>query len=643
VGMMCDFFNNFNKKEMLMKNLFSFRILLSFFITAVSVNILYAQSYLYTPLNIQSAYQKQTRSSNGMPGKNYWQNAADYKIKAEIDFPTRLLSGVEEIKYFNNSPDTLRSITIRLYQDLYQFGAARNFQISKEALSDGVEIKSLKINGTEINPADGDKVKRGNTLMVIDLSQPLLPSSTIVVETEWSFTIPKGSSIRMGTYDSTTFFVAYWYPQIAVYDDVDGWDRISYNGEQEFYNDINNFEVEITLPNSFGVWATGVLQNPADVLMTNYLSLYKEALISSKVVNIITKDDLQKTVYSNSSEKNVWKFLAPNVPDFAFGTSDHYLWDAVTLKLENKPEPIYVAAAYNPNSADFNKVAAIAKKSIEYFSTDLPGINYPYPSMTVFNGGGGMEFPMIVNNGSSSTEAGTVHLTSHEILHTYFPFYMGINEKKYAWMDEGWAVMLPFKFQSKEAEGYDPFARYVNAYENIAGSELEMPMMTPSILLRGAAYRTASYNRPAMAYQILLETLGEDIFKKALKEYITRWNGKHPLPYDFFNTFNEVTQEKLSWYWQPWFFEKGYPDLAIKKIENGDGVVRVLIEKVGNIPVPIHLIIQTGEGSEISVDRSAAIWKDGAKEVWIEHELIAPPKQITLGSKYIPDVNRTNN
>ena len=627
---------------MLMKNSFLFRIKLSFIIAAVSVNVFYAQTGLYAPLNIQKAYQKETRSFDGKPGKNYWQNSSDYKIKAEIEPTSRLLTGSEEIKYFNNSPDTLRRLVIRLYQDFYQYGAARNFSLSKDALSDGVEIKSIFIDDEEINVNDNNKAQRGNTLLFVELSKPLNPSTPAVLKIDWSFTIPMGSTVRMGAYDSTTFFVAYWYPQVAVYDDIDGWDRISYNGEHEFYNDINNFEVEITLPNSFGVWATGVLQNPADVLMTNYLSLYKEALNSSEVVNIITKDDLQKTVYSNSSEKNVWKFLAPNVPDFAFGTSDHYLWDAVTLNLDTKSKPIYIAAAYNQNSADFNKVTAIAKKSIEYFSTDLPGVNYPYPSMTVFNGGGGMEFPMIVNNGSSSTEAGTVHLTSHEILHTYFPFYMGINEKKYAWMDEGWAVMLPLKFQSKEAEGYDPFARYVNAFENIAGSELEMPMMIPSILLRGAAYRTASYNRPAMAYQILLETLGEDIFKKALKEYISRWNGKHPLPYDFFNTFNEVTQENLSWYWQPWFFEKGYPDLAIKKIENGEGVVRILVEKVGNIPVPIHLTIKTGEGSEISVDRSALVWKDGSNEVWIEHELIAPPKQITLGSKYIPDVNKDN-
>jgi len=196
-------------------------------------------------------------------------------------------------------------------------------------------------------------------------------------------------------------------------------------------------------------------------------------------------------------------------------------------------------------------------------------------------------------------------------------FSFGSDRRKFLGIDIGGTVLKIIELENKEGKLY---------LSNYAWMEI------PKI-----------YSRSEKKTETLFEIVYPEYIKKALKEYITRWNGKHPLPYDFFNTFNEVTQENLSWYWQPWFFEKGYPDLAIKKIENGDGVVRVLIEKVGNIPVPIHLTIQTGEGSEISVDRSAAIWKDGAKEVWIEHELIAPPKQITLGSKYIPDVNRTNN
>ncbi|MBZ0200548.1 MAG: M1 family metallopeptidase, partial [Ignavibacteriaceae bacterium] len=554
---------------------------------------------------------------------------------------TRLLSGNEDVIYFNNSPYTLKKIVIRLYQDFYKYGAARNFEINKETVSDGINLTQLKFNDENIDLTNSSATNRGNALLIVRLSKPLLPSTSINISADWSFVIPKGSNVRMGTYDSSTFFIAYWYPQVAVYDDIDGWDVIGYNGEQEFYNDFNNFDVELTVPVSMGIWATGLLQNPESVLQPEYLKRLRQAKASDEVVNIITKEDLQKTVYINSSDKNVWKFKAEHVPDFAFGTSDHYLWDASTLKLDDKN--VLISAVYIESSEDFYKVAGIARSAIEYFSTDLPGVPYPYPSMTVFNGAGGMEFPMIVNNGSASTENGTVHLTSHEICHTYFPFYMGVNEKKYAWMDEGWAVMIPFKFQATNAVGYDPYARYVKAYESISGAELEMPMITPSILLRSTAYRAASYNRPSIAYQILLETLGEEVFKTALKEYIQNWNGKHPVPFDFFNSFNKSTAQDLNWFWKPWFFEKGYPDLAIKKIDNGEGVVRVLVEKVGNIPVPVYLNIKTGEGEEITVKRSASIWKDGASEVWVEHELPAPPQQITIGSKYVPDVNNENN
>ena len=230
----------------------------------------------------------------------------------------------------------------------------------------------------------------------------------------------------------------------------------------------------------------------------------------------------------------------------------------------------------------------IAKEALEYFSTDLPGVPYPYPSFTVFNGGGGMEYPMIINDESNTTEAGTVGLTSHEAAHTYFPFYMGINEKKYAWMDEGLAVMLPIKFQS-QVEGNDPLGRNAGYYAVFAGKELEMPLMIPSILLRSPSYRVASYSKPGVAYHYLQDFLGRDTFRKALQEYIYRWNGKHPIPYDFFNSFDDYLGKDLSWYWKPWFFEFGVPDLAIKSYDKKNNLLEMEIEKVGNIPIPIKI------------------------------------------------------
>ena len=258
---------------------------------------------------------------------------------------------------------------------------------------------------------------------------------------------------------------------------------------------------------------------------------------------------------------------------------------------------VFVDAAYKIESEDFYDVADISKKSIQYFSFEMPGVSFPYPCLTAFNGSGGMEFPMMINDGSASTLAGTVGVTSHEIAHTYFPFYMGINERKYAFMDEGWAVMLPFTFQERMVEDNYPRRRNVGGYQRFAGNETEMPPMIPSILLKGNSYRMAAYSRPGLAYDYLREVLGDELFTKALQEFIKRWNGKHPLPYDMYNTFNEVTGQDLNWYWHAWFFEHGYPDLAIDRVEQQEEKIQVFISKVGSIPIPIKLKIVFEDGT----------------------------------------------
>jgi hypothetical protein len=253
-----------------------------------------------------------------------------------------------------------------------------------------------------------------------------------------------------------------------------------------------------------------------------------------------------------------------------------------------------------------------------------------------------MEFPMIINDGSTSSFASALSLTAHETSHTYFPFYMGINEKKYAWMDEGLAVMLPMKFQSSVEEN-DPLGRNAISFSYYTGTEMEIPPIVPSILLRGTSYRTASYTRPALAYYFLADFLGRDRFREALQEYIKRWNGRHPIPYDFFNSFENYLNENLSWYWKPWFFEFGVPDLGIKEVKRDSKKVKVLIEKIGNIPIPIELNIIENNQKEDKIYKPADIWENGLKEVWIEYEMKEKPLEIRLGSKDIPDVDQSNN
>lgn len=589
------------------------------------------------------AYEKGTRSFDGKPGENYWQNSSDYKIKVQIDPKTRTLTGSETIVYYNNSPDTLKEIVIRLYPNISKPSSKRDFNIPDNALTGGVKISSFSLNNTKLDVEDKNIFSLSGTNLRVKLKDKINPKSKTSIEINWSFEIPNTNFARMGTYDSTSFFVAYWYPQMAVYDDIDGWDYNEYTGYTEMYNDFSNFDVEITVPNGFHIWSTGVWQNPDEILSNEFLKKYEQAKNSDEVVRVFTTDDLtNKNRYKSNGDFHTFKFKADYVPDFAFGMSDQYLWDAVSyLTPDNKR--VYIAAAYKESSKDFVDVAYYAKESIKYFSEELPAIPFPYPSCTVWNGSGGMEYPMIVNNGSSQTKEGTVGVTSHEIAHQYMPFYMGINERKYAFMDEGWAVMLPFDFQERMTEGAMPRERNVIGFEFVAGYDLEMPLLVPSNLLSGYSYRVSAYSRPGLAYDFLRDFLGKEKFLKALHLYMERWNGKHPIPWDFYFSINQAVGEDLIWFWNPWFFDFGYPDLTIKSYELKDGNIKVKVERKGIIPVPIKINLMKDDEMIKEVYYTADVWKTGNSTFEITVENVKEINKIVLGSPKIPDSNKDDN
>ncbi|MFW5761607.1 MAG: M1 family metallopeptidase [Cyclobacteriaceae bacterium] len=580
---------------------------------------------------------------NGRPGENYWQNSAKYEIEVNLMPDQHKIIGSANITYFNNSPDTLAFVPLRLYPNLYKKGVARDFAVDTADLHDGVQITNLSAEGKKVTS------REAGTNLIVNLDQPLLPDSKIQLKIDWSFTLPSISTIRHGVYGENEFFVAYWYPQVAVYDDIDGWDLYNYSGSQEFYNDFADFDVKITVPENFLVWATGTLQNPEKVLRKGILKKYKLAQSSNQIIHVIDKDDYQQMPVTVKKDMLVYHYKAENVTDFAFGCSDHYLWDASTLTLDNG-QKVLISAAYNENSADFYDVAQIARSTIEYLSTDLPGIPYPYPQMTVFNGGGGMEFPMMCNDESTSTWKSTVSLTGHEIAHTYFPFYMGINEKKYAWMDEGWARKLPSGIQNSLAPEFDPLAVTTETYESVAGKELEVPIINPTIAISGIhvyrpTMRNNAYYKSGTAYHMLHLYLGDHLFKEALREFMDRWNGKHPLPYDFFFTFNQVAAQDLSWFWKPWFYETVYPDLGIQNVEKQDNNYKVTIERIGSLPVPVKITFVFADNTKEIVERKMDVWKNGEKTIEVlksfdSDQLVT---QIILGDDHIPDVNQENN
>jgi hypothetical protein len=617
-------------------------------ILIISSTNLLCQHKLFVPRNILASYEKGTRSSDGNPGAEYWQNTSDYKIRVDIDPSTYLINGSEEITYHNNSPDSLNRIVLRLYPNIYKKGSARNYTINPAAVDDGVNVSKISIDGRSINLENRSIYRVTSTVAVIYLPEKILPKSAINLSIEWSFKISDKAQLRVGVYDSTTAFVGYWYPQISVYDDIDGWDYYNYDGQVEFYNDFSNFEVSIKIPNNFGVWATGGLQNPESVLQKNFLEKYFNARQSDSVIKIITSDDLTSNkIYNNEDAKNTWIFKANNVTDFAFAYSDHYLWDGVKSEIKNiNDENIFIQAVYPTESPDFNNVAEVSKNLVNYFSTVMPGINYPCPSLVAFNNGksgGGMEFPMMINDGSPDNMESTIGLTAHEMAHQYFPFFVGTNEKKYAFMDEAWAVLLPFKYMEEYAGINSRLISTVGNYEYLAGTEDDIPPMVTSLSLTYTSYRNSAYNRSSISYEILRDMLGDEIFLKSLQIFINRWKGKHPTPYDYFFTFNNVTGQDLSWFWEPWYFDYGYPDLAIDEVQNENGRIKISIRNIGTIPTPVKLkIIYENETSE-DIYYSAGVWKDKNEIFIVEVEQTAILKEIQLGDIIIPDSNRDNN
>jgi len=596
----------------------------------------------YIPRNILTAYDKGTRSFDGKPGPNYWQNSSDYNINAEFDPAKKLLTGIERIVYHNNSQDTLDRIVIRLYQNLNKKTVPRNFELNPAMITDGMTIEKLMINGEKEDLNDIKKFETSGTLFFIHIQdKPLLPHSNITMEFEWKFTFPDWQNIRMGMYDSTSFLIGYWYPQVSVYDDIDGWDVIPYTGLQEFYNDFSNYNVELTVPNDFAVWGTGILQNPENIFTPDYLQKYKSAFISDNIIHIISKDDLDKKIFNDDKPVNTWKFKAENVTDVVYGTSNHYLWDAISLQVESDRR-VYIAAVYKKESEDFYQVDTIAKQCIQYFSTEMPAVSFPFPSFTVFNGSGGMEFPMLINDGSTKNFTSAVSLTSHENAHQYFPFYMGTNETKYAWMDEGWAVFLPTDLELKLINDRKRIEREAETFSQIAGTENDIPLLVSTDNMTYMSYRLASYTRPGLSYLFLRDALGNEKFKDALHYYMENWHGKHPGPFDFFFSFNTALGKDLSWFWKPWYLTRDYADLGIKDVKVTNGKYSVEIVKEGKIPVPINLTFQYSDGTMDSVYKPTSVWENN-DSLTIEFTPSKTVSKLELGAPDIPDSNPKNN
>jgi hypothetical protein len=597
----------------------------------------FAQTSLPIPKNIKATYDKGTRSTDGKPGKNYWQNAANYDLKINFNPATRVLNGSEEIDYTNNSPDTLRSIVFKLYPNLYKKGSARDVTIKEEDVSDGVKISSFSIDNKKI---DSNRIRISGTNMIVR-GRHVLPKQTVHFSISWSYILNKASDIRTGEIDPGADFVAYFFPRIAVYDDIDGWNTYPYNGSQEFYNDFCHFKASITVPNSQVVWATGNLLNAKDVLSEKIYNRLQQAEKSDDIITVIDSTDIADAA-NHTSATNTWQFEADDVTDFAFACSDHYMWHATSLVVDKSTgRRTRVDAAFNPKHKDYFDVINHARKTVEVMSYEFPKWPYPYPHETVFDGLDQMEYPMMVNDNPLEDHAEEIELTDHEIFHTMFPFYMGINETKYAWMDEGWATIGEWIISPIiDSTIIDEYG--VGAVEQMAGDETDLPIITLSTEI-DQAYFTNSYPKPAMGYLFVKDMLGDEKFYKGLYYYFVQWHGKHPMPLDFFNCMNTGSGENLDWFWKKWFYDNGIPDLRIQKVSEKGNQKQIIIESIGSKPIPVDLTITFADGSTKKIHRSIAVWKAGNKTITIQFTGTKKIDKVMLGSAHVPDADKKDN
>ncbi len=620
----------------------------TFWVAMITLSLpltLLGQSRQLIPIEVQNAFKNETRSMNGQPGPKYWENHANYQIRATLLADQSRLKGSENVTYFNNSPDTLRTLVIRLFQDIYKKGGIRASGISPKDLTNGVRIFSLKINGQEIKAPSGRMSYYYGVDRMIRLPKPLAPGDSLTMETSWEFHIPDISHNRMGEFGKGRFFVAYWYPQVDVYDDISGWDMVNFNGITEFYNDFNNYDVTITTPAGYAVWATGHLNNPREIYAKPVLKRLKEVAKSDKIISVISQKDWKEHKVLKTNRSNTWKFTAHYVTDFSFAATLKYNWDASSVLVDTAAgRRVRVDAIYPDSSRSFNQAALYARESIKFLSYNLPGYPYPFEHMTSFDNGtlgGGMETPMMANDGDPSDSVRTAEVVFHEISHSYFPFFMGTNEQKYAWMDEGWATFFTGAFINEYFPKNTYAQRYAMTFSRTSGRQTELPMMIPSNNFDNWSYYSIqAYVRPYLAYKYLQNAMGDKAFKHAMLTYIKTWHGKHPIPFDFFNVFQHDYGKSLMWLIKPWFFGPGYADQGLAKVTQSNQIV---VANVGGLPMPVHLKVEYTDGSVENITKPVSIWEDDTQRVIIQADQSKKIKDVVLGDNKIPDVNESNN
>ena len=641
-----------------MKKIFAGILFFTFTITGFSQESKYDHREAFNP-QFYPYPGNDFRSASGEPGPKYWQNRSDYKINVTLDTTTHKVSGDVEISYTNNSPDNLKFLWLQLDQNIYRKdsrGSATTTEAggrwANQKFTDGYIIKSVNLEsaGKLLKP----EYTITDTRMQVWLNEALKASGNkIKLKIAFEFEIPVRGTDRMGqqkTKNGIIYEVAQWFPRMCVYDDIQGWNTMPYLGAGEFYLEFGDFDFNITAPADMIVVASGELLNNQECMTAEQLKRWNEAKNSDKTVLLRSENEVTDKSSRPAKSNLTWKFKINNARDIAWAASRAFVWDAAKINLPSgkKSMAVSVYPVESIKKNGWQRSTEFTKASIEHYSKMW--FEYPYPAATNVAGTvGGMEYPGIVFCSYRAAGADLWGVTDHEFGHTWFPMIVGSNERKYAWMDEGFNTFInglsTDEFNDGEFSGQSYFGADITNY--VFSDQMDGLYNTPEVIQQ-ANLGIAAYEKPSIMLHALRDIiLGKDRFNKAFREYVRRWAFKHPTPWDFFHTMENVSGEDLGWFWRAWVLntwklDQGVKDVKYVRNDPTNGVT-ISIENLEKMPMPVIVLVKEENGKEHTLNLPVEVWQRGSKWTFGVNTSSKVVDVILDPDKLLPDINRNNN
>jgi hypothetical protein len=559
------------------------------------------------PNAIRRAHAAGTRDSSGRPGRNYWQLRTDYTINVRVDTATSRLFGRGTIVVTNNSADTLRALRLRLDPNLFRPRMPSAAPWTPAEVTDGMVLSKVTVDGAELPTAApagaGGRGGRGGapggppmlaatglqtTNAGITLANPVAPRGKVTLDIEWNHKLPggPGSGHRMTQrWGDTLYQPTQWFPRVAKYDDLFGWDTELYLGPSEFNNNFGRFDVRIDAPAGWLVSATGVLQNPQEVLTPTARERLARVLTTDDVVTVVGDDEVGpgRATATGTNGRLVWHYVADTVNDFAWATAKKFTWQATRANIPTKGY-VPVHQFFQPGNANaFRDALQISRHALEFYSKLW--FPYAFPQLTLQDGpSAGMEYPMVINSNRGAAD--------HEAAHMWWPMVVGNNETRWGWMDEGFNQYMNI-LSDADAAGRAPVLDGLGqSYGRRQGDDNEAALIWNANYGGPSGYSFQTYSKTPLMLAMLGGIFGDEAVQRAHREFAMAWMFKHPTPWDWMFSMERALGADLGWFWNTWIFANEGTHHALEDVRTADGRTALRVRHHGQMPAPIHLRVQ---------------------------------------------------